>query len=64
MESHQATKLDTSGTAKAVIACFQKLGARFDMNEVGLLIKAFVNWTIFGLAIWNKQLKQSHKEGK
>ncbi|XP_078166822.1 putative 4-hydroxy-tetrahydrodipicolinate reductase 1, chloroplastic isoform X2 [Carex rostrata] len=34
MESHQATKLDTSGTAKAVIACFQKLGAIFDMNEV------------------------------
>ncbi|MBA0876618.1 hypothetical protein Goshw_025141 [Gossypium schwendimanii] len=26
MESHQAGKLDTSGTAKAIISCFQKLG--------------------------------------
>jgi hypothetical protein len=34
MESHQATKLDISGTAKAVISCFQKLGVSFDMNEV------------------------------
>ncbi|XP_060218013.1 4-hydroxy-tetrahydrodipicolinate reductase 1, chloroplastic-like isoform X2 [Lycium barbarum] len=25
MESHQASKLDTSGTAKAVISCFQKV---------------------------------------
>ncbi|MBA0615632.1 hypothetical protein Godav_015753 [Gossypium davidsonii] len=25
-ESHQAGKLDTSGTAKAIISCFQKLG--------------------------------------
>lgn len=37
MESHQSTKLDTSGTAKAVIACFQKLGARFDMNEIRMV---------------------------
>ncbi|XP_078166821.1 putative 4-hydroxy-tetrahydrodipicolinate reductase 1, chloroplastic isoform X1 [Carex rostrata] len=37
MESHQATKLDTSGTAKAVIACFQKLGAIFDMNEIKMI---------------------------
>ncbi|KAF0935463.1 hypothetical protein E2562_032925 [Oryza meyeriana var. granulata] len=34
MESHQATKLDISGTAKAVISCFQKLGVSFDLNEV------------------------------
>lgn len=34
MESHQATKLDVSGTAKAVISCFQKLGVSFDMDEV------------------------------
>ncbi|KAL4602824.1 hypothetical protein ACB092_10G082100 [Castanea dentata] len=26
MESHQSSKVDTSGTAKAVISCFQKLG--------------------------------------
>ena len=34
MESHQATKLDISGTAKAVISCFQKLGVSFDLDEV------------------------------
>lgn len=34
MESHQASKLDTSGTAKAVISCFQKLGVSFDLNEI------------------------------
>ena len=26
-ESHQRTKADTSGTAKAIVACFDKLGA-------------------------------------
>lgn len=34
MESHQASKVDTSGTAKAVISCFQKLGVSFDIEEV------------------------------
>ena len=34
MESHQAGKLDTSGTAKDVISCFQKLGVSFDMDQV------------------------------
>ncbi|KAL8100599.1 putative 4-hydroxy-tetrahydrodipicolinate reductase 2, chloroplastic [Apium graveolens] len=34
MESHQASKLDISGTAKAVISCFQKLGVSFDLDEV------------------------------
>ncbi|GER36509.1 4-hydroxy-tetrahydrodipicolinate reductase 2 [Striga asiatica] len=34
MESHQAGKKDISGTAKAVISCFQKLGASFDMDQV------------------------------
>ncbi|XP_021887903.1 4-hydroxy-tetrahydrodipicolinate reductase 2, chloroplastic-like [Carica papaya] len=37
MESHQAGKLDISGTAKAVISCFQKLGVSFDMNHVQLI---------------------------
>ncbi|XP_071693691.1 4-hydroxy-tetrahydrodipicolinate reductase 2, chloroplastic-like [Rutidosis leptorrhynchoides] len=37
LESHQHTKLDTSGTAKAVISCFQKLGVSFDMDEVQLI---------------------------
>ncbi|THU73452.1 hypothetical protein C4D60_Mb04t23000 [Musa balbisiana] len=34
MESHQASKLDTSGTTKAVISCFQKLGVSFDMKQI------------------------------
>lgn len=34
MESHQASKLDTSGTAKDVIACFAKLGVSFDLDEI------------------------------
>lgn len=34
MESHQASKLDVSGTAKAVISCFQELGASFDLDQV------------------------------
>ncbi|KAL3752868.1 hypothetical protein ACJRO7_000292 [Eucalyptus globulus] len=35
VESHQSSKLDTSGTAKAVICCFEKLGVSFDMDQVG-----------------------------
>ena len=38
MESHQANKLDASGTAKEVISCFQKLGVHFDLDEVSLRI--------------------------
>ena len=34
VESHQRTKADTSGTAKAIVASFQKLG--IDFQEVGL----------------------------
>ncbi|XP_043715107.1 4-hydroxy-tetrahydrodipicolinate reductase 2, chloroplastic-like isoform X3 [Telopea speciosissima] len=34
MESHQAGKLDTSGTAKAVVSCFQKLGVSFDIDQI------------------------------
>ncbi|KAD7117709.1 hypothetical protein E3N88_04977 [Mikania micrantha] len=37
MESHQATKLDASGTAKAVISCFQKLGVSFDLDQIQLI---------------------------
>ncbi|GAY63304.1 hypothetical protein CUMW_224480, partial [Citrus unshiu] len=33
LESHQAGKLDTSGTAKAVISSFQKLRVSFDMDQ-------------------------------
>ncbi|CAM8892454.1 unnamed protein product [Rhodiola kirilowii] len=37
LESHQSSKLDTSGTAKAFISCFQNLGVSFDMDEVQLI---------------------------
>jgi len=46
MESHQATKLDVSGTAKAVISCFQKLGVSFDMDEVLFEEKNFYGQSI------------------
>ncbi|KAG8074248.1 hypothetical protein GUJ93_ZPchr0006g43491 [Zizania palustris] len=34
LESHQAGKVDISGTALAVIACFEKLGVTYDMNRM------------------------------
>ncbi|XP_068666304.1 probable 4-hydroxy-tetrahydrodipicolinate reductase 1, chloroplastic [Aristolochia californica] len=34
MESHQAGKLDISGTAKAVISCFQNMGVKYQLDEV------------------------------
>ncbi|KAF3577160.1 hypothetical protein DY000_02035957 [Brassica cretica] len=37
MESHQASKLDASGTAKAVISCFQELGVSYDMDQIQLI---------------------------
>ncbi|GFS35346.1 dihydrodipicolinate reductase, bacterial/plant [Actinidia rufa] len=37
MESHQANKLDASGTAKEVISCFQKLGVHFDLDELQMI---------------------------
>ncbi|KAM7273669.1 hypothetical protein ACFE04_028333 [Oxalis oulophora] len=37
MESHQAGKLDTSGTAKAVISCFQKLGVPFNEDQIQMI---------------------------
>ncbi|MEH0020114.1 MAG: dihydrodipicolinate reductase [Desulfobacter sp.] len=33
-ESHQQGKADTSGTAKAVVACFNALGTGFDMADI------------------------------
>ncbi|KAK0579122.1 hypothetical protein LWI29_021470 [Acer saccharum] len=37
LESHQAGKLDTSGTAKTVISCFRKLGVSFDMDQIQMI---------------------------
>ncbi|MQL74616.1 hypothetical protein Taro_006962 [Colocasia esculenta] len=34
VESHQASKLDTSGTAKAIISCFKKLGVSFELDQI------------------------------
>ena len=47
MESHQASKLDVSGTAKAVISCFQKLGAKFDEEQVVFLLKSTLFLLLF-----------------
>lgn len=33
-ESHQQGKADTSGTAKAVVGCFNRLGIDFDVEEI------------------------------
>jgi len=33
-ESHQKTKADTSGTAKAIVASFQGMGLDFDVDEI------------------------------
>ena len=33
-ESHQQSKADTSGTAKALVACFQKLGTDFEISQI------------------------------
>lgn len=33
-ESHQKTKADTSGTAKAVVASFQKMGFKFSTDDI------------------------------
>ncbi|KAJ4780325.1 4-hydroxy-tetrahydrodipicolinate reductase [Rhynchospora pubera] len=34
LESHQASKLDASGTAKSVVSSFQKLGVSYDMRRI------------------------------
>ncbi|GMH40065.1 hypothetical protein BSKO_07969 [Bryopsis sp. KO-2023] len=36
-ESHQETKVDTSGTAKAVVDSFQKLGLDFDTSKIEMV---------------------------
>lgn len=33
-ESHQSTKVDTSGTAKAVVASLEKMGPSFDVVSI------------------------------
>ena len=55
-ESHQRTKADTSGTAKAVVASFQKLG--LDFTEVCMLASAFGR----NLAMGTWMLQDVHKE--
>ena len=34
VESHQRSKVDTSGTAKAVVSSFQKMGLNFSENQI------------------------------
>jgi 4-hydroxy-tetrahydrodipicolinate reductase len=33
-ESHQSTKEDTSGTAKAIVSAFRKLGVKFEVSDI------------------------------
>lgn len=40
VESHQSTKKDTSGTAKAVVKSFQDLGIPFDVEQIELVREA------------------------
>lgn len=44
-ESHQSSKKDTSGTAKAVVASFNKLGLQFDESQVCLCMCFCVSGT-------------------
>jgi hypothetical protein len=37
-ESHQTSKVDTSGTAKAIVESFNDLGCDFDISEEGLAL--------------------------
>ncbi|GBG86604.1 hypothetical protein CBR_g41668 [Chara braunii] len=37
VESHQKTKVDTSGTAKAIVGSFQRLGLDFAVDEIELV---------------------------
>ncbi|CAM6039818.1 unnamed protein product [Sphagnum compactum] len=36
-ESHQSSEVDTSGTAKAVISSFQKLGLPFNLDQIEMV---------------------------
>lgn len=36
-ESHQSSKVDTSGTAKAIVASFQELGIEFDVEQIEMV---------------------------
>jgi 4-hydroxy-tetrahydrodipicolinate reductase len=36
-ESHQQGKADTSGTAKAIVGCFKKMGVDFDIADICML---------------------------
>ncbi|KAF8058119.1 DAPB1 [Scenedesmus sp. PABB004] len=36
-ESHQSSKKDTSGTAKAIVSSFQGLGLKFDVSQIELV---------------------------
>jgi 4-hydroxy-tetrahydrodipicolinate reductase len=37
VESHQSSKKDTSGTAKAIVASFNRLGLAFDVSQIELV---------------------------
>ncbi|CAI5505414.1 unnamed protein product [Closterium sp. Naga37s-1] len=37
VESHQSSKVDTSGTAKEAVRCFQKLGVEYDVSMIEMV---------------------------
>ena len=37
IESHQSTKADTSGTAKAIVSSFKEMGLEFDVEDIELV---------------------------
>ncbi|KAL8531378.1 hypothetical protein ACS0TY_008117 [Phlomoides rotata] len=49
VESHQAGKLDISGTAKDVISCFQKLGVSFELEQVHLIRDPRIQMDVVGV---------------
>lgn len=46
-ESHQSSKVDTSGTAKAIVEYFQKLGVKFNVDEVSGRAAGFSSFALF-----------------
>lgn len=64
VESHQRTKADTSGTAKAVVASLQRMG--LDFEEVGCLIieRLFVHFFVHMRCVQSCMNAESNRESE
>ncbi len=51
VESHQVAKKDTSGTAKAVVACFKALGIPFEPEQI-IQIRNLYHQRVLGVPEW------------